>query len=441
MAKYELSIKASYLSNWGIYEGVRELIQNARDAEVQFNAPMTVKYAPRKRNGKNTGGIIILNEGTVLPKEALLIGHTTKEGDSRLIGKFGEGLKFGVLALLRRGMEIKIRNGSEVWIPEITHSEKFNAEVLVFNVTSGHKEENRVQFEVIGVDEEDWKDISAKLLFIGEYPERVEVAGGSILTSPDHKGKIFVKGMFVANTGSKFGYDFKDADIDRDRRMVSDLPDKTSSLLAQAVNRGHLKEAVYRLMMEGADEASYISSYRLDNDGRNAITKAFQAENPGVIPVERSDQVKELESYGKRGQQVPWGIRGILESTMGTAGQHLVDLRKSDKVQYAFAELNENERLNLVFAVSTVARACEKLGDVVVGMDKVFIVDFNKPDLLGTYDPNTGNIRIARKLLKSKGKTLYTLVHEVAHTHGGDGIRSHEESIGAIMETILDGIL
>ncbi len=74
---------------------------------------------------------------------------------------------------------------------------------------------------------------------------------------------------------------------------------------------------------------------------------------------------------------------------------------------------------------------------IVVSLDRVFVVDFNK-DLLGTYDSNTGNIRLARSILKSKSKALYTFVHEVAHTHGGDGVRSHEEAIGNIMEKILD---
>jgi hypothetical protein len=45
MARYELSIKASYVSNWGLYPSIREFVQNARDAEIQFGAPMTVKFS------------------------------------------------------------------------------------------------------------------------------------------------------------------------------------------------------------------------------------------------------------------------------------------------------------------------------------------------------------------------------------------------------------
>lgn len=441
MPKYELSIKATYLPGWGIYEGCRELVQNARDAEVQYDAPMSISFAKRKRAGRDTGAVVITNSGTVLPKEALLIGHTSKSGDQRLIGKFGEGLKFGVLALLRCGVEIKIRNGSEVWVPSIEHSEKFNAEVLVFNVTTGHKEENRVQFEIVGVDEEDWKHISERLLFIGEYPEAIKVPGGHILTSPKYKGQVFVKGMFVSNTKSFFGYDFEDADIDRDRRMVSNLSDKTGYLLAEAINDGQLITQVFGLLQDGAEEAQYVSNWRLNETGRKAIAGEFVRNNPGVIPVEYDSQVKELESYGKRGRQVPWAMRTILEAEMGTAANTLVELRRSDKCVYANADLEPQELDNLKKVVSMTGRACEKLGEVVVSLDRVFVVDFHLPNRLGTYDPNTGNIRLARSILKSKGQALYTFVHEVAHTHGGDGVRSHEESIGSIMEKILDEIL
>ena len=441
MPRYELTIKATYLPGWHVWEGVREIIQNSRDAEIQYSAPMTVKYAERQRDGKKgIGAVVITNEGVVLPKEALLIGHTTKEGDSRLIGKFGEGLKYSCLALLRLGIEVKIKNGSEVWVPAIEHSDKFNSDVLVFNVTTGHKFENRVSFEVVGIEKSDWEDIKNKLLFIGEYPEHIKTYDGKILTSPLYKGMIFVKGMFVARTNTTLGYDFDDADIDRDRRMVNSLNEKTSILLSDAVNDGKLTSQVYCLMQEGAEEASYINSWRLNAEAREAIANEFRTDNPGVIPVERLEQVQELELFGKRGRQVGWSLRTILESVMGTAATHIQDLRKSDKYTYDLNDLESSERDNLRMAVATVGRACQKLGDVVIGLDKVLVVDFHK-DILGTYEPNAGVVRLARKILKNKGQTLYTMIHEVAHAHGGHGMFTHEEAIGKISETIFNDIL
>lgn len=441
MTRYELSIKASYVSNWGLYPAIREFVQNSRDAEIQFGAPMTVKFSERTRKKSNVGVLVIHNQGCTLPKESLLLGHTTKADDSRTIGQWGEGYKLASLALLRLGLEVKIRNGSEVWVPRIVHSEKYNAEVLAFDVTKGNKNESRVQFEVIGIDKADWEDIRKKFLFLEQYPESVEVFGGHVLTDSRCQGQLFVKGMFVAQTQSHFGYDFKEADIDRDRRMINEFTSKTSDLLAMAVNKGELASQVFSLMQEGAEEASYISHWRLDDNARETIAKEFQRANPGVIPVETLAEKQELESFGKKAQQVSWNMRSILEGHLGKAGDHLQQLRRSDKKQYALNELTQTERDNFRFIVSMVGRACQKLGEVVKTLAEVLVVDFAKEDRIGAYDPNTGNIRLARSILENKPRALYTLIHEVAHTHGGDGVRSHEEAIGKIMEKILEELL
>ena len=66
---------------------------------------------------------------------------------------------------------------------------------------------------------------------------------------------------------------------------------------------------------------------------------------------------------------------------------------------------------------------------------------FQRDDRRGTYEPSTGQIRLAKSILDSKSQALYTLVHEVAHTHGGDGVRNHEEGIGRLMVKILDELL
>ena len=101
----ELTIKTDYLPGWGTYEGVRELVQNGRDAETELNAPFSVQHRG------NT--LCLSNTGARMPREALLMGHTTKRGNNELIGKFGEGLKLGVLALVRAGHTVVIENRDE----------------------------------------------------------------------------------------------------------------------------------------------------------------------------------------------------------------------------------------------------------------------------------------------------------------------------------------
>ena len=72
--KLELTIKTDYMPGWGIWEGIRELVQNGRDAEVEQDALLTVRHR------KESDILVIENEGCTLPHEALLLGHTSKIG-------------------------------------------------------------------------------------------------------------------------------------------------------------------------------------------------------------------------------------------------------------------------------------------------------------------------------------------------------------------------
>jgi hypothetical protein len=442
MAKrYELSIKATYLPGWGIYHGCRELIQNAKDAEVQFDAPMTVKFAKRRRNGDETGGILITNEGCTLPIQALLIGHTTKGEDNRLIGKFGEGLKFGVLALLRLGVEVKIRNGSETWVPSIAWSNNYNADVLCFDVSTGNKDVDRVQVEVVGVTEAQWEDVKSKLLFLGKLPQHVECNDGEVITDPRYKGKIFVKGMYVGQRDAAFGFNFRDADIDRDRRMISDAEYKISDLYAQAVNRGHLTDAVFEMLEDGSSDLPSLR-WSLTAEAKQSLVDKWVEAHPGATPVHTDEEKQEIEHLGGQGLKVPYTLRQILESKLGTASTEITKRRKSAKKEYSLEELAPTEVENLKMAIGFVARAQHKLGEVdVVSTKNVTVVDFQDDTLLGTYSTAEGSIRIARKELVTRAKVLVTLIHEAAHKHGWDGNKSHEQAIGEITEHILQELL
>lgn len=184
--KIELTIKTNYLPNWGAYEGIRELVQNGQDAKTEFGASFDVTYR------KDASTLVLTNDGCTLPHEALLFGHTSKDGRGDLIGKFGEGLKLGVLALVRSEHAVKIRSGSEVWVPAIERSERFNADVLVFNIASGREQKNRVQVEIGNVSEGDWEAMAEK-------EGRIELAKGVLA---DRKETLAV---LVHETAHKLG--------------------------------------------------------------------------------------------------------------------------------------------------------------------------------------------------------------------------------------------
>ena len=439
MPRYELTIKADYLPTWGVWQGVRELIQNARDGAIQDEAPFSVAYKKRRRFGREVGAIVIKNEGTTIPRQALLVGHTTKAERSDLIGQFGEGFKFGLLALIRAGVEVKIRNGAEVWNPLLVQSATYHTEVLAFDVSTGLQFANRIQIEVVGITDEQWEEIKSKLLFIGKMPKHVECSNGEVLLDPAYKGKMFVKGMFVSDTEMMYGYNFKDADIDRDRRMISNRQEKTAELLAQAINQGRLVKEVYNMMHERADEADYISGWRLNDRGREALAAAFRNQYPNTIPTSSDDEVTELGHLGKRGVKVSYALQNILTHRLGSAQEIIKALRFGTSHHYDLQDLTEQEQTNLQQAVHRVRNAARQLG--LQEPKTPTIVDFKDAGLCGTFDPSDQSIKLARGVLCGEAQTLRTYIHEAAHACGSDGEKPHENTIGNLTEKVLGELL
>ena len=90
MSLIELTIDTNYLPDWGVQEGLRELLQNTKDAEVSTGFPAYINYKPNK--------VTLVNNYAKINRDVLLFGKTTKVDDERMIGHFGEGMKLGILS-------------------------------------------------------------------------------------------------------------------------------------------------------------------------------------------------------------------------------------------------------------------------------------------------------------------------------------------------------
>jgi hypothetical protein len=434
--KIELTIKASYLPNWAAYEGLRELVQNGKDAETEFRAPLVVRH----RKESNT--LVIENEGCVLPHEALLFGHTTKTDRGDMIGKFGEGLKLGVLALVRDGHPVRIRSGSEVWVPSIERSEKFQADVLVFDIEKGRVEKDRVSIEVGKITAEVWAEFRKCFLFLAKpsKDDAIETQYGTLLTSGEHAGKLYVKGIFVqSDREMKFGYDFFDMDVDRDRRMVErhDLTWRTRLIWSTAMAARPDLFGFFLTLVEDASEdvmgvddfsAKYLPEELLKKAKEDFCAK-FGAD---AIPVSSLAESKDLEHFGKKGVVVNKPLKAVLQAVMGSTETVKENLKKEASRRYSWGELSAIEKSNLEQAIFFVNGA-EKLA-----LDEIEVVDFRSENLKGLFDGSSGRVSIAKKCLSSRKETLRILVHEVSHRQGADGDKGHVERIENIWSTITE---
>ncbi len=432
MLKVQLTIKTSYLSSWGAYEGVRELIQNARDAEVEGHK-LTVDW----RND----ALRIENEGTVLPLKALLLGHTTKEGRSDQIGKFGEGFKLGVLALVRAGHPVKIRNGSEVWVPSLERSEVFDEEVLTFRIYGGREAVNRVRVEIGGISKEAWLKMRECFLFLHtpKASDVVVTSSGTLLLSEALRGRVFVKGIFVqTDPDLKFGYDLRDAELDRDRRMVEswNLRYHTKNVFLAAMNkRKTLLEDFEGMLETPTTEVETIldaySSLAVSEETAKEITSRFHRRyGEGAVPVANLAESREMEHLGKRGIVVPKQLSTVLAKVLGDAMTVKEGLQKSVTKTYGWAELEAVERESLTEAIELV-NPIEP-----VRLDDIDVVDFRAANLMGQFKDGQ-RVLIAKKYLLDRDETLRILIHEVAHRNGGDGEAAHAFRVETIWKTLV----
>jgi hypothetical protein len=425
MPRIDLSITADYLPDWGLSEGIRELVQNARDAEVQFGARMTVRHDKGAR-------LIIENDGVVLPHEALLFGTTTKADRDDLIGRFGEGLKLGILALVRAGFEVKIRSGGEVWIPEIVHSERFKARILSVDIRSGNEPRNRVRIEVGGLSADRWEVLEPSFLFLQKVPARYQVStsAGTLLLQPEHAGLLFVKGILVARRANvRYGYDLAHARVDRDRRMIEDhdIKTETSRIWRGAVEeRPELETVLYTLLQQDNFVDAADVGWHMSDDQRRAMAARFADQfGSTAMPVESEGEARELEHFGRRGVVTARGLRDALRFVFGTVDRVKQDLAKEVVRTWARKDLNEGELRNL-------GRALERLkGATTVREDLIDVVDFRSKALCGLYDGATRRTQIARSVLADEAETLATIVHEVAHdlSEATDGAKDHVHTI------------
>lgn len=435
MPKIPLTIKVDYLPSWGAWEGIRELIQNGRDAEIELSAPLHVDW----HNGK----LRIENEGCKLPHEALLLGHTTKYGHQELIGKFGEGLKLGILALVRAGHRVKIRSGDEVWDPQIERSATFDADVLVFNIGRGRAERERVRIEIDGISKEDWVAMRPRFLFLERQVSTNEVIStefGDLLLEPEKRGRVFVKGIFVAyDEKLNYGYNLADADLDRDRRIIHsyDLQSRTRKIWGEALRkRPDLLDVFWSLLEREAPDTQDISQWNADilpSAAREGIAERFAARyGDTAVPVENLEQSKEVEHLGKIGIVAPAPLRAILAEQIGSLDKVLANLRTEIVKTYSWHELDVFERASVENAIRLAKHGAE------VELSIVDVVDF-RSDLMGQF--KDGRIAIARKFLASPRETLATVVHELAHRAGGDGDHKHVAAMEEIWSKIVDALL
>lgn len=427
----ELSLHKDYVPDWGAWEGIREVMQNAMD-ENDKGHKMSVEHS-----GED---LIVRNDDSHLEIKHLLIGYTTKMGDKASRGEKGEGLDLGLLALIRAGFGVSIRTPDEIWTPEIRVSERWNEEVLFLDRCSAELV-NGTAITIKGVSEELWKQLEVRFLDFHAYdPENRIDTGyhGELLLERKYCGKIYVKGIYVeSNKELRFGYNFKNAALDRDRRMVasSDLRWSLANILSESVvaRPNKMAKIVWEMVNNEERDVEGMNEYNVSSQFRRIMATMFREENgEDAVVVSSIGESEEMQSFGKQGVVAPRILREVVEGNVESSQSVKQRMAKMTDQLFSWDQLTGAEQLvvkkvaedmdsavvmfrgNLGLCKAMDAMSLYSSPDERI-MDVIQIVSFKDKLICGTCDLETGKIKISRDLLASYHLTLRTVIHENAH--------------------------
>jgi hypothetical protein len=317
MAKIPLTISKNYCADWGVFQGIRELLANAKDADEDGHK-MTIEHYPRTSRLEITSAKVYID-----PAKLLVLGMSDKTpGQKR--GQFGEGAVLGILALMRKGCDVSFRNGDLSWSvsfeePDPGHPLAGN-ELLTFKSRQLATREQDFRVEIENIPTEVWDVLKKLFLFItpAAKAETLETPNGTLLLNPEYQGQVFSRGIFVRKFQNlSCGYDMKALQLDRDRRFVDewDLHYKLGRIWKDACD-AHPEIAaprLYDMAKSGAIEAQNVK-YHTDDKILKDVRERFEREHgPSAVPVATTAAAKDLEEAGGKPAMVNDVLRELLE--------------------------------------------------------------------------------------------------------------------------------
>lgn len=307
-------MSVNYASNWGVTDAVREIFQNALDAQTE-NSENKMQYW---RDGNK---LYVSNKNSVLKTESLLMGVSSKAEDDSLIGQYGEGYKVATVVLKRNGVTVRIYNNEakEVWVSKIVNSRRYgNNKIVAFDIDKGTKmKEYGLVFELDGITDEQFEEIIASNLHLqSDLGEVVESKAGKLLLDKRFAGMVYVNGLFVCKKSQfKWGYDFhpKEIRLDRDRGLIDcfDLQFATAKMILGIgdvdfiINNFKTWDIEYiHHYIDSTDISKVLSDKAYDN-----FIKVY---GDGAIPVTSQEECDVYKSAGYNAIFVPRNEQRII---------------------------------------------------------------------------------------------------------------------------------
>jgi hypothetical protein len=351
---------------------------------------------------------------------------------------------------------MRIETNEEIWTPYIGYSPEYKEKVLHVNIRKRRKPSGCVEV-FLEVTQQEWEAFKERFISLLNISEEnmIKVYLGTVFFDKEFQGKIFVKGIFVEKDANlKYGYDLKEATLDRDRRVLNTFDKRweIQNIYSEAVHLSPQKvgKIVFDLLANDWEDVRGMTNYS-SSSLKDAIAGHFKAEyGVDAIPVQSIGDSAEMGHFGKKGIVVPQSMRGLLEkSSVATPAEVKASFANSIKKSYSYDELEENERGTLLKIEDVFDKVWEGIPREIPALEKfstdygfsqktllylpksvmhkLEIVDFFDKGIQGLCKMDECLIYVSKDVLKNYYLALRVVVHELAHMVDGtsDGHKGH----------------
>lgn len=436
--RFDLNIE-KILEGWETCHAARETIANALDEQVLTNTK-DVDIS------KDRGGIWHIRDfGRGLKYEHLTQNENQEKlkNPTKVIGKFGVGLKDALATLNRHNIDVLIRSKHNDITLGQTPKHGFPDVVTLHAVVKPPSEPSLLGTDIAlgGVSD---ADIAAAKNFFLKFSNQAvldETSYGQILeTAKGAKSRIYVTGMLVAEEENfAFSYNITSLTATMRKALNRERTNVGRTAYSERVKQMLLAskaDAVAETLAEDLEKIEKGTN-RDEVKWTDVAVHACQILNAAkqIVFVTAADltifrdAIDHAQNDGFKIVAVPENIRNSLRGVTDLKGNPVRDLgvfqaEYAKSFEFKFVSPDKLSRSEQkIFAVR------EKIGSLVGGIPKkvkhVRVSETMRPDIMSGYTPQglwdeaTNSIIILRKQLASIEQFAGTLLHEIAHAKTG----------------------
>lgn len=358
--KIYLTMSKDYVHNWGVWEALREVLQNALDGDCY-----SVDVGRTDINITSLGG--------VLDRSTLLLGNSSKRDDPSTIGKYGEGYKLAMLVLLREGCGVKIYTGKELWVPSFKTHPEMGCECLCVTISnSGMDYDNKVVWEIDNLHSLDIMKFEDSFITKDNVDVLGEATDGiGFFFDSGNNPKIYVGGLFVADAPYNFRYSYnfspEKIELDRDRNYISSW-DASLHATTMIIESGKIEilESLYKNDNADVDgyvnlkEEAYSRSVEYGAKVVDAVVSGFiDKYGENAFPIDNSNGYKDVKRLSTLAVQK--GLTPVIvNSNIYSVLSEKIDVNKVSVVK-DFSAVNELKKYVNKYRKSIVGEARREL--------------------------------------------------------------------------------